>query len=93
MPASVADAARILEVLRAHWGIENGLHQRRDVTLEEHAMRVRRGQAPHVLASLNNLSLGVSLQAGWENLAAAQRAFAYQIDKALTQPRGANAPQ
>jgi hypothetical protein len=61
--------------------------------MEEDAMRVRRGQAPHVLASLNNLSLGVSLQAGWDNLAAAQRAFAYQIDKALVQPKGISVPQ
>jgi predicted transposase YbfD/YdcC len=85
IPAMVADAKRLLEVVRAHWGIENGLHQRRDVTMEEDAMRVRNGNAPHLLASLNNLSLGISLQAGWTNLAAAQRAFAYQIDKALAQ--------
>jgi predicted transposase YbfD/YdcC len=91
--ATVADAKRLLELVRAHWGIENGLHQRRDVTMEEDAMRVRSGNAPHVLASLNNLSLGISLQAGWDNLAAAQRAFAYQIDKALVQPRDVSVPQ
>jgi hypothetical protein len=45
------------------------------------------------LLSLNNLSLGISLQAGWDNLAAAQRAFAYQIDKALAQPRDVSVPQ
>jgi predicted transposase YbfD/YdcC len=93
IPATVADAKRVLELVRAHWGIENGLHQRRDVTMEEDAMRLRRGQAPHVLASLNNLSIGISLQAGWDNLAAAQRAFAYQIDKVLAQPRGVPVPQ
>jgi len=93
MPASVADAARILEVVRAHWGIENGLHQRRDVTMEEDVMRVRNGNAPHLLASLNNLALGISVQGGWDNLAAAQRAFASQIDKALIQPRSLAAPQ
>jgi len=93
IPATVADAKRMLEVVRAHWGIENGLHQRRDVTMEEDAMQIRRGQAPHLLASLNNLSLGISLQAGWNNLAAAQRAFAYQIDKALAQSRGVAVPQ
>jgi predicted transposase YbfD/YdcC len=85
IPATFADAKRLLELVRAHWGIENGLHQRRDVTMEEDAMRVRKGNAPHLLASLNNLSLGISVQAGWNNLAAAQRAFAYQIDKALAQ--------
>jgi predicted transposase YbfD/YdcC len=87
IPATIADAGRLLQLVRAHWGIENGLHQRRDVTMEEDAMRVRSGNAPHLLASLNNLALGLSLQAGWNNLAAAQRAFAYQIDKALAQRR------
>jgi len=87
IPATIADAGRLLQLVRAHWGIENGLHQRRDVTMEEDAMRVRSGNAPHLLASLNNLALGISLQAGWNNLAAAQRAFAYQIDKALAQRR------
>lgn len=87
IPATVADAGRLLQLVRAHWGIENGLHQRRDVTMEEDAMRVRTGNASHLLASLNNLSLGISLQAGWNNLAAAQRAFAYQLDKALAQRR------
>src|SRR5262249_34982057 len=49
-----ADAGRLLELVRGHWGIENGLHGVRDVTLGEDACRVRRGAAPQVLAALRN---------------------------------------
>ena len=49
-----ADAARLLQLARGHWGIENGLHFVRDVTLGEDACRVRRGTAPQVLAAVRN---------------------------------------
>jgi predicted transposase YbfD/YdcC len=49
-----ADAKRLLELSREHWGIENGSHYRRDVTLGEDASRVRKGSAPEVLAALRN---------------------------------------
>ena len=38
-----ADAKRLLELTRGHWGIENGLHYVRDVTMGEDASRVRKG--------------------------------------------------
>jgi predicted transposase YbfD/YdcC len=41
-----ADPKRLLELLRAHWAIENRLHWRRDVTLREDACQVRKGSAP-----------------------------------------------
>ena len=40
-----ADAGRLLELVREHWSIENGLHHVRDVTLGEDACRVRTGSA------------------------------------------------
>jgi predicted transposase YbfD/YdcC len=49
-----ADARRLLELSREHWGIENGSHYRRDVTLGEDQSRVRKGSAPEVLAGLRN---------------------------------------
>jgi predicted transposase YbfD/YdcC len=54
-----ADADRLLELTRAHWGIENGSHHRRDVTLGEDASRVRKGDAPQVMAALRNTVIGV----------------------------------
>ena len=45
-----AGAAEVLGAVRAHWGIENGLHGRRDGTLKEDAGRVRKGSGPQVMA-------------------------------------------
>src|SRR5207248_1078385 len=52
-----ADATRLLEVDRAHWQVENGVHYVRDVTLGEDACRVRSGNAPQILASCRNTVL------------------------------------
>jgi len=49
-----AGAQRLLELTRGHWGIENGSHYRRDVTLGEDESRVRKGSAPQILAGLRN---------------------------------------
>lgn len=46
--------SRLLSYVRDHWGIENSLHYVRDVTLREDASRVRKGNAPQVLAGLRN---------------------------------------
>lgn len=54
-----ASAARLLEVVRRHWTIENRLHWRRDVTLGEDHCQVRTGKAPLVLAALNNVVLAL----------------------------------
>ena len=50
-----ADAGRLMEITRGHWGIENGLHYVRDVTMGEDASRARKGSVPQVLAALRNL--------------------------------------
>lgn len=83
LPPTVANAARIMMIARTEWGIENGLHYRRDVTLDEDACQVRRGNAPQVLAALNNVVIGIARCAGEQNLAATQRMFAYAFDRLL----------
>ncbi len=83
LPKSVAGARRLLRIARAEWGIENGLHYRRDVTLEEDAGQVRRGGAPQVLAALNNVVISLMGQAGEQNLPDVQRGFDYQFDRFL----------
>jgi len=40
------DAALILESIRAHWGIENGLHWALDIGFREDESRVRKDHAP-----------------------------------------------
>jgi hypothetical protein len=68
-----ADAARLLELDRGHWGIENGLHHVRDVTLGEDACRVRSGNAPQLLAAVRNLALGLLRTMGFPSIAAGTR--------------------
>jgi predicted transposase YbfD/YdcC len=85
LPASVADAARLLALGRGHWQIENGLHYRRDVTLGEDGCQTRRGQAPAVLAALNNLVCAIGAPQVGANLAAFQRSVNWQLDQWLTQ--------
>jgi len=57
-PTSCLRASELLTRVRGHWQIENGLHYRRDVTLDEDASLARMGQPPHVLATLNNVFAG-----------------------------------
>jgi hypothetical protein len=68
-----ARPARLADLIRGHWMIENGLHWVRDVTFAEDACKVRTGTAPQVMACLRNLAIGVLCRAGPVNLAAALR--------------------
>ena len=77
-----ADAARLLELTRDHWEIENGLHYKRDVTLGEDQSRVRKGTAPQVMAALRNSVLHV-LDGTADSLAAALRTMSNCFAKAL----------
>jgi predicted transposase YbfD/YdcC len=83
LPAHLADPKRVLALTRGHWGVENGLHYRRDVTLREDHAQTRMGHAPEMLAVLNNTVLGLVARQGETNLAHARREFAYHFDRAL----------
>ena len=50
---------KLLHMTRFYWGIENGLHYRRDVTLREDYTRMTKGRAGQAMACLNNLILGI----------------------------------
>ena len=52
---------QLLDKTRSYWGIENGLHYRRDVTLREDYTRMTKGKAGQAMAILNNLILGILL--------------------------------
>ena len=78
-----ADAARLLGLARGHWGIENGLHYVRDVTLGEDACRVRTGSAPQVLAAIRNAVVHLLDGVKAASKAAATRTFAARPFKAL----------
>ena len=68
-----ASPDRLLTLVRQYWGIESGLHYRRDVTLQEDATRLTVGNAGHIMAIFNNLVIGLALQHGFHNLAKARR--------------------
>jgi predicted transposase YbfD/YdcC len=78
-----ASPQRLLNLTREYWGIENGLHYRRDVTLQEDATRLTLGHSGHNLAILNNFTIGLCLEQGFTNLAKARRLFSAKPEKAL----------
>jgi len=78
-----ASPQRLVELLRGYWGIENGLHYRRDVTLREDATRTTVGHSGHNLAIFNNLVIALCLSNGYRNVAKARRLFDAKPDKAL----------
>ena len=81
---SKATPARLLNIRRTHWGIETGLHYRRDVTLQEDATRMTIGQTGKVMASINNLVLALIRQAHFNNAAQARRRFAAHLSDAFS---------
>jgi predicted transposase YbfD/YdcC len=78
-----ADAARLEQLWRGHWQIENGLHYVRDVTLGEDACQVRKDRAPANLAACRNVALTLLRQHGVTNVAAALRRHAMYPREAL----------
>jgi len=82
LPVSVS-AQRLLEWVRGHWAIENRLHYVRDVTCGEDASTIRSGSAPEVMAALRSTHLALLRLAGWRNIAAAHRHYAWSPGKVL----------
>ncbi len=63
---------KVARGVRAHWGIENGLHYTLDVAFEEDACRVRKDHAPENFATLRRIALNLlkqekSLRVGVKN--------------------------
>jgi len=50
---------RFNEVVRSHWGVENGLHWRLDVVMNEDQDRTRLDNGPHNLAVLRHMAMNV----------------------------------
>jgi predicted transposase YbfD/YdcC len=79
----IASAKRLLEWTRSYWGIENGLHYRRDVTLDEDSTRMSSSALAETMAVLNNFVIGLMSKLGFRNLASAQRIFDARFTIAL----------
>lgn len=83
LPPDQASPTRLLKRIRQYWGIESGLHYRRDVTLREDATRLTVGSSGQVMAILNNLVIRLALDRGKGNLAKALRRFDAKPAEAL----------
>lgn len=77
-------ALKLLYLRRSHWGIETGLHYRRDVTLREDATRMTIGNTAKIMACINNLVLALIQQAKFQNAAQARRWFSAHIPQAFS---------
>jgi predicted transposase YbfD/YdcC len=77
-----AEADRLLAIVRAHWGIENKLHFRRDDTLKEDRCRLK-GQGAQAMATINNLVLGLLRNSGFVTLPDARRYYAANLPTAI----------
>lgn len=78
-----ASAAQLLKWTRSYWGIENGLHYRRDVTLDEDGTRMSSSTLAETMAVLNNFVVGLVNKLGFRNLASARRVFDARFTIAL----------
>lgn len=83
LTAQEAAAKRLLDLIRQYWSIENGLHYRRDKSLQEDATRMRDRNQAQNLAALNNLIVGLVLRQGWRYLPEARRHYAGCLPAAL----------
>ncbi len=83
LPPAVTDAAQLLTLSRGHWGIENGLHYVKDVTLGEDASTLHKGAGPIVLAMLRDTAVSVLHRAGWRTIAARLRYHSTHPEAAL----------
>jgi len=83
LPRERAGAKALLRLIRAHWGIENGLHGVRDGTLREDASRIRKGSGPEVMAALRNIVIFLFQRFGHKSAAAATRHYVCNPEESL----------
>lgn len=76
-----APPERLLDLIRGYWGIENGLHYRRDVTFHEDRTRMTVGNTGRIMATLNNLVISLLRLTGATNLAQARRLNATDLTR------------
>ncbi len=83
LPAAVADADRLLALVRGHWQIENGLHYVKDVTLGEDRSLIHKGNGPSNMAILRDTVVSVLHRAGWRTIAERLRCYSGDVHAAL----------
>jgi predicted transposase YbfD/YdcC len=76
-------AEKMLEGIRGHWGIENGLHYVKDVVIHEDASRIKSNNGAAVYALVRNLAITAYRIKGWKSIKKAIRALAGDIKTLL----------
>lgn len=74
LSAKRATPKRVLYCVRRYWGIENGLHDCRDVTFPEDRLRIG-NVAGQAMAAVNHLVISLFNHLGYKNHAQARREF------------------
>lgn len=59
LPSEQCSPQQLMVFVRTHWHIENRLHYVRDVTFGEDVCRIRHTKRQRILATLNNLVIGL----------------------------------
>ena len=77
----VGTAKQMLKWARAYWGIETGLHYRRDVTLHEEATRISKPNSnlARAIAAINNFIVALAQKLKYTNLDSARCVFNARI--------------
>ena len=91
LPPVAADAARLLELKRGHWMIENGLHYVKDVTLGEDRSLIHLGAGPMVMSILRDTALNLLRCTGHTRIASRLRYHSSHPQVAVALVRGQNA--
>jgi hypothetical protein len=84
VPRTLAGAESLLRYVRGHWSIENRSHHVRDTTFGEDASQIRKGIGPEVMAAFRNAAIGFLRTTGADNIAAALRRNAAQVEDLFT---------
>lgn len=83
LPATIAIPERVLKLKRGHWGIENGLHYVKDVTMGEDKSTVHCDNGPKIMAALRNTVVSLLRRAGFSTIAARMRYHSIHPEAAL----------
>ena len=75
LPATVSDAARLADLNRGHWQVENALHYVKDVTLGEDASQTHVGNGADVFTMVRNIAISLIRQSGHRDIAAQLRRY------------------
>lgn len=76
-----ADAARLGEAVRSHWGIENGLHWVMDMVFRDDECRIRKANAPANFATVKHMASNLLRRAkGKDSLRVKRKMAAWNDD-------------